>query len=231
MKKYSMPRIIIALTFIIFGWALFLTVLGYIDPRFWTAFWKYAPIIFFVIAFTELLRKRYYSAITLVFWGSLFLASTLIGWWIWTKIWPLLIVWVGISLLIDRRTFKKFEKWQRYVPKGGVIDSDEINDSYLFQEYKFKVKSSSFRGGKIDTVFGGTHLDLSKVELDKDGAELEINAVFCSAVVLVSDNYRVESKGVGLLGSWINLQKQGDKKSPLLRITGAAVFGTVEIRG
>ena len=87
--------------------------------------------------------------------------------------------------------------------------------------------SSDFIGGKAVSIFSGTELDLSKVKMKGKTAELQLVAIYGGLKCIVPKDWRVESDGVGILGGFTNNTSGGE--SHKLIITGAAIFGGVEI--
>jgi predicted membrane protein len=105
-------------------------------------------------------------------------------------------------------------------------DADEIDLVAAFGPLEFASTASAFRGGRVDTWFGGGVLDLRGATLDPMGATLEVNALFGGGNLVVPEDWNVETKVVGIGGA-------GDGRSsvtrspdaPTLRVEGVALFG------
>jgi hypothetical protein len=106
-----------------------------------------------------------------------------------------------------------------------------LNESIIFGSIEKDCKSQNFKGGKVDCVFGGLKLDLRGIKVAKEGAELEINAIFGGGEIWVSEKTRVVSQGSGVFGGWENKYSTDNTAGlPILRLTGTAVFGGVEVK-
>ena len=110
------------------------------------------------------------------------------------------------------------------------LDSDTINEAVVFWGMDKAVTSDSFKGGEVTCVFGGGKLDLSNVKIAKDGATLEINCIFGGAEIILPKDINVVTNGTGVFGGWSPKISTSKSTGPRLEITGAAVFGGVEVR-
>lgn len=82
-------------------------------------------------------------------------------------------------------------------------------------------------------VLGSVVIDLRDVELPPGVTTLEVSAVLGSVEVIVPPWLAVESEGQGVLGSFESVQRMprfADPELPVLRITGRAVLGSIEVR-
>jgi len=166
-----------------------------------------------------------------IFWGIFFLLWGLIGLFsgflhvdFAALFFPLLIVALGVSIL-----FRSPERYASF--SGGKSDQNFIKESVNFGALEKSYTSQNFSGGKIETAFGGMKVDLRQVKLAKEGATLEVNAVFGGGEILVSRDMHVQASGTGVFGGWNNNFETTSKSSePVLKITGSAVFGGVEVK-
>lgn len=82
-------------------------------------------------------------------------------------------------------------------------------------------------------LFGSVELDFREARLPAGTVELTVDAIFGSIEIVVPPELAVEVDGVGILGSFESMDRapaEPDPGRPLLRITGRAVFGSVEVR-
>jgi hypothetical protein len=80
-------------------------------------------------------------------------------------------------------------------------------------------------------VFGSVELDFREARFSAAITELEVRVVFGSLEIIVPPQLAVECEGTGVFGS---IESFGggavaDPERPLLRVRGAAVFGSVEV--
>jgi hypothetical protein len=87
-------------------------------------------------------------------------------------------------------------------------------------------------------LFGDVKIDLSEAILPGQVTELKCYAILGSVQIIVPDALNVEVNGVGVFGSFeqrdkrkgANKQRVPAAGAPLIKVTGAAVFGEVEVR-
>ncbi|MBK6688150.1 MAG: DUF1707 domain-containing protein [Deltaproteobacteria bacterium] len=82
-------------------------------------------------------------------------------------------------------------------------------------------------------IFGSVELDFREARLPAGVVELEVDAIFGSIEIVVPPELAVEVHGLGILGSFESLDRapnNADPGRPLLRVTGKAIMGSVEIK-
>jgi hypothetical protein len=80
---------------------------------------------------------------------------------------------------------------------------------------------------------GGIELDLRDAVLDPAGTEINVLAVMGGVVVTVAPNVRLETEGAAFMGGFedqLKLPASGDPNAPVVRVTGFAFMGGVEMR-
>jgi hypothetical protein len=80
---------------------------------------------------------------------------------------------------------------------------------------------------------GGIELDLRDAVLDPAGTEINVLAVMGGVGVIVAPNVRLETDGAAFMGGFedqLKLPASGDANAPLVRVTGFAFMGGVEVR-
>ena len=108
------------------------------------------------------------------------------------RYWPALLVLWGIMVLVRRREGRDRIHDAAPVTGAGVfgdsrVESNEerIQHSNVFGDLDLHIKSQSFKGGFVSTVFGDTELDLSGGMLADGEQELKLSGVFGDATVTV----------------------------------------------
>lgn len=226
MKNKS--KIFFGVFLLTFGGLILLNNLDVLEPLgitvslIWSFIW---PTLFLGLGIIFLFDKNVTPGIFFLMIGSAMLANRLLSWSFWSTFWPLILIGIGLSIIL-----RKDEKLN--INNGEKIsEEDTIKDNVVFWGVEKKIVSKNFKGGEINTVFGGYQLDLREAKLSKDGAKLNINCAFGGIEVLVSDNYRVKTNGTGILGGWVPNIPSSDVDSPVLEISGVATLGGVEIKG
>ena len=85
---------------------------------------------------------------------------------------------------------------------------------------------------RIKAVFGGADLDLREATLEAAEVEINIKAVFGGVNIVVPPDIRVQVDGEGIFGAFNDDTSKGgrpDPGAPLVRVTGKAVFGGVNV--
>ncbi len=85
---------------------------------------------------------------------------------------------------------------------------------------------------RVVTVMGAIDLDFREAEFGPGVTEVKVTSVMGGIAIIVPPHLQVECEGVGILGHFEGLDRSAgerDPDSPLLRITGVAVMGAVEI--
>jgi hypothetical protein len=85
---------------------------------------------------------------------------------------------------------------------------------------------------KVAGIMGGGDLDLREARFAPGVTEIEVYAIMGGVEILVPEGVRIELNGVGFMGAF---EQSGgtvvdDPQAPVLRITGAAVMGGVEVK-
>lgn len=179
--------------------------------------------LFWVVIGILLLQRRK------LFWGFMFAGFGFVSfvsgffdldlgaWFI-----PLVFIVLGLSIIFRSST--------PHTTSGSDQD-DLISEAVIFGALEKQYDSKNFKGGKVDCIFAGMKLDLSKAKIAKEGAELEVNAIFGGGEIIVPKDMKISSNGTGVFGGWTNKFESDTKPNePVLRIKGAAVFGGVEVK-
>ena len=82
---------------------------------------------------------------------------------------------------------------------------------------------------RVSTVMGAIDLDFREAEFGPGVTEVRLKNVMGAVTILVPPDLRVESAGKAVLGHFAHMDQRGSEDGPVLRITGVAVMGAVEI--
>lgn len=85
---------------------------------------------------------------------------------------------------------------------------------------------------EVNAVLGTAVLDLRQASLGPGVTELEVKATFGSIEIIVPPHFAVEVDGTAVLGSFDHLERapaSPGPQTPILRVVGRAVFGSVEV--
>lgn len=217
------------LTRIFVGFFLILLGIGFLLDQLGLNFlnfnvFNFWPLIFFAIGIPMLVKRNLIGAMIFIMLGIVFLFANFFGYSIFAIIWPAIIILIGISIIFKPRN----GPWENN--KSATVSKDSINESVVFWGLDNVINSDNFLGGKVDCVFGGFKLDLRNVKIAKEGANLELNAVFGGGEITLPKDARIQVDGTGVFGGVNNNTQSGKEEDPIIKIKASAVFGGIEIR-
>ncbi len=217
-------------------WGLLLIVLGglfLLDQMdkldFGDLIGHYWPVVFILLGFSILLSNNFRNAgagIFFIAFGAFFLLIRLriFDRMVWSYLWPLAIIAVGIWILLR-------PAWHPDRKKAEGMTADDLDINQVFSGSVRKIESQNFRGGKADVVFGSAEIDLRGARLAGGQATLILSAVFGGIEVFVPRDWQVVLEGSPVLGSIETKKAVSDvPKTQTLTIKGSAVFGSIEVK-
>ena len=104
--------------------------------------------------------------------------------------------------------------------------ADDVALAAIFEPLAFRSTAHRFRGGSVDTWYGGGILDLRDATLDPAGATLSVRAIFGGGQIVVPDDWQVDARVVGFGGVGDSRPKiDRGPDAPRLTIEGFVLFG------
>lgn len=85
----------------------------------------------------------------------------------------------------------------------------------------------------VTTLMGGTVLDFRQAQLAPGVTNVYVLAIMGGVEIIVPPELRVESNGIGIMGGFDHAgqpEAQSASGGPVLRVSGAAIMGGVEIK-
>ncbi|MEP7264526.1 MAG: DUF5668 domain-containing protein [Bacteroidota bacterium] len=157
-------------------------------------------------------------------------------------IWPAVIIFAGLVIMFKpRRKFgPRQRRWRHHMqhhhqwqeqPSSSVTD-EYIDASAVFGSVKKNVISKNFRGGEINCVFGGAEVNFMQADFQQN-IELEVNAVFGGARLIIPPHWEIKSEMTAVLGGVEDKRPYHNNTTPqgkVLVLKGSAVFGGIEIK-
>lgn len=216
-------------TRLIIGGGIILLGIGFLldqlfNVNFGVVFSKGWPLILVVLGLVVIVRspKQLLVGGTILMAGVVLEVSVLVGgrfnFW---DLWPLILIFIGLSMIFNRN----------FISQSKIEEKeDRIDTTVLFWAFDKKIVSSNFKGGNITAIFGGGKLDLSKCEISKDGAAINITTIFGGVGIITPENCVVTVTGLGIFGGFEGKRNaQSDSTLPNLKIDGTAIFAGVEV--
>lgn len=140
--------------------------------------------------------------------------------------WPVFLIVIGVIVVFKARFFSTSHR----INKSGVT-ADFIDEVAIFGGNNRIITSSSFKGGKITSIFGGSKIDLSNCTLAEGTSELEVTSIFGGTSLKVPSDWNIKLQVASIFGGF------EDKRYPsvsdntkTLIIKGAAIFGGGDIK-
>jgi predicted membrane protein len=201
--------------------------------------YRFWPMILILVGIWNLSCKsgRVFGVVLLIF-GVFFQLDTLgIAHFTWGAIWPMAIIGAGILVMwssLQARKLSTFVGKIAAAPQGDPRTT--LNEVAVFGAIERRINTQDFQGGNINAIFGSVELDLRDATILQDEVTLEINSVFGSVELRIPDAWQISSRGQAAFGSFEDDTKNYRTENPssttrkLLILTGAAVFGSVQIK-
>ncbi len=170
-------------------------------------------------------RSRFFGLL-LILLGSFFLITQLYNLPVTFSqaFWPSLIILGGLMVIFSSR--RLFRRKLQVVTEGD----DFFEEVSVFGGRERKVVSSSFKGGKSISVFGGSVLDFTRCDLAPGPQEIEFVSVFGGAKIIVPKEWNVKTEVAGILGGFSDKRSMDQvHEDKLLIIKGVAIFGGGEL--
>ncbi len=175
--------------------------------------------------FMFFVREKRGPGITLISVGSIFLVSDYFGVGIF-NLWPAFLILVGILMLV-RRNENEHRTYNDQNYPGDVID-----EFVVFSGTHKIITSSSFKGGRLSSVFGGAEIDLSQAQLAEGVNTIDIFTLFGGSTIFVPSTWDVQVKVNPIFGGYSDERQIINAQDPerQLIITGVVIFGGGELK-
>ncbi len=227
------PGVVSGILLILFGMAFLLDHLGII--RFDRVF-EFWPVLIILVGVLKIANESdYFFGILAIFVGAFFLLHTLhIASLSWGAIWPLILIIAGVFLVFDRLKMPSLPTMNRPPTQGGDY-RNTLNEYALFGSIERKLSVPDFRGGTINSTFGGVEIDLRAAEIDGDEAHLFIDATFGGVELIVPERWMVIFQGQNVFGGYVDETRTpvpdptGAPRKKLI-LEGRAIFGGITIK-
>jgi predicted membrane protein len=192
---------------------------------------KYIPSLFILLGIYALWRSKFSSLsgpiiLIVIFTTLQLLVLDLISWESIASWWPLLIIFMGIGILADRRG------------RSSVLrkDAETVDLFTVFGGVGSTNNSRNFRGGDITAIFGGVDLDLRDSSIEISPARMNVVSLFGGIDIKIPERWQVEMDVLPILGGAederprSSARRENDSEKPDLIVTGFVAFGGLSIK-
>jgi predicted membrane protein len=156
--------------------------------------------------------------------------------------WPLILIAIGITILLQQHDHNKpgtiYEPVPDEVDDKATKSSGSFNtfdDFVIFGGREIFVTSQALSGGKATSIFGGIEFDLRKASLQPGGAVIDCVSVFGGCGFKIPMDWNVRNEVTTIFGAFTD--KRGDTyndryydPSKTLVIKGISMFGGIEVK-
>lgn len=185
------------------------------------------PLIFVVVAIIKFQNQERGGGLIFLIIGGLLLMLTndVISWHSVWRLWPLILVFIGISLIFKGRR----SSWG--FVSDATYDTDFIHSNAIFGGAEHKVTSQNFKGGETMALFGGVEIDMRDAKLSTEGCKINATAIFGGVEITVPEDWKVVVKGTPIFGAVENKSRgQGGDPTKEIELHCTVAFGGIEIR-
>ncbi len=185
------------------------------------------PVILIIAGFSKLQNDDRRNGAILFIAGLILLSATLdfINWGSIFKLWPLVILYVGVSMLLK-------SQGKPGLSFSAVSPSDDnfVRASAIFGGVEKAVQSDDFKGANTMALFGGIDLDLRKAKAVETGCTLNVTALFGGVEIIVPENWNVIITGTPIFGSIEDKTRGSAENSVNVTLNCTVAFGGLEIK-
>ena len=244
-QKPKRKGVFIGIAILILGVVLLLDAMGVNFPRWMFEWYMFLIAIGFIIGLNTKFKKP--IAYVLMIVGGAFLVEDLniIPISLISYFWPVVLIFIGLVVIFRPRTPKRWEecnskdkdRWKEHKEswkkKEFTTDSsNELELTCIFNGTQRKIISKNFKGGSLETIFGGAEIDFTHADFEGE-VVLDVSIVFGGLKLIVPPNWQVNTKMTSILAGVDDKRNNiveviADDK--VLTIDGAVIFGGIEIQ-
>jgi len=185
------------------------------------------PVILIIAGFSKLQNDDRRNGAILFIIGLVMLSATLdfINWGSLFKLWPLAILYVGVSMLL-----KSQGKPGLTFSTVSASENDYVRASAIFGSVEKTIQSDEFKGATVMALFGGVELDLRNAKAIETGCIVNVTTLFGGTEIMVPENWNVIITGMPIFGGIEDKTKGSAEDSINVTINCTVAFGGLEIK-
>jgi hypothetical protein len=212
------PRLVIGLAIMLAGFLLALDSLGWADAG---EVFRYWPLALVAVGITKLLTTAAArsGAFLLIVLGAALLALNL-GWLSFPRVAAIVLFLVGARIA-----------WKALAPPSAVAaGAPATTDVVAILGGSKRSVTGDFAGGQAFAFMGGSEVDLRRATMAKEEAVLDVFVFWGGIEVKVPEEWEVVSRGLPILGGFVDNTRHAPGAQKRLVVTGMAVMGGIELK-
>ncbi len=212
------PRLVVGLAIMLAGFLLALDSLGWADAG---EVFRYWPLALVAVGVTKLLEGagQRSGAFLLIVLGAALLALNL-GWLSFPRVAAIVLFLVGARIA-----------WKALAPRSALpVAGPSTSDVVAILGGSKRAVSGEFKGGQAFAFMGGSEVDLRRASMTKDEAVLDVFVFWGGIEVKVPEDWEVVSRGLPILGGFVDNTRHSPAAQKRLVVTGMAIMGGIELK-
>lgn len=236
-RSKSIKNAMIGLIFIFIGIIITGHRTGFISEFAYDTFISWQMLLIGIGLVQIITNKNVFSGLILITIGSVFIAPQVFQFHMISGnlMLPAVLIIIGILFIFRNSLGFGSRAKEHTFDHQFAVNSDFVQENYIFGGGKIVVESDNFKGGKFSAVFGGGQLDLSRAILSDEGINvLQVDLVFGGLEILIPRDWNVKIEASSVFGSFgkkgNGISRADIDMTKVLVIKGSAVFGGAEIK-
>jgi hypothetical protein len=213
------PRLVIGLAIMVAGFLLAVDSLGLFDTSRIFQFW---PVVLIAVGVMKLLgnTSQRPGAVIWIAIGGAILALNL-GLLSFPRVAAIVLFLIGARIA-----------WRALAPQPAVSPTggQSTSDIMAILGGSKRGISGDFKGGQALCVMGGCEIDLRRASMVSDEAVVDVFVMWGGAEIKVPEDWEVVTRGVPILGGFVDNTRHVAGAQKRLVITGMAIMGGVEVK-
>ncbi|MCX6141114.1 MAG: LiaF-related protein [Candidatus Kapabacteria bacterium] len=235
-KKSIGGQVVMGLIFVIVGGGLLLDTFNIVE--FWPLLGTWWPSSLMIIALVKLATRSgsvFGNGMLFTVGALLQLGELDIIHGFWSAFWPIVLILIGISMLVDRKkNSQPFGMNNTTSGEGDGLPYEEnrLEANAIFAGNDLRVTSRHFTGGEANAIFGGMEIDFRSAEIEGNMVVLKCSAIFGGVEIKVPPHWTVHVKGTPIFGGIddkTNRFRDTNVLGPTLVLDATVIFGGIEI--
>jgi hypothetical protein len=212
------PRLVIGLAIMLAGFILALDSLGWADAGQLFRFW---PLALIAVGITKLVATgvQRSGAFLVIALGAALLALNL-GWLSFPRVAAIILFLVGARIA-----------WRALAPRSPVPASGPAtSDVVAILGGSKRAVAGDYAGGTAFAFMGGSEVDLRRAGMAGDQVTLDVFVFWGGIEVKVPEEWEVVSRGLPILGGFVDNTRHPQAPQKRLVVTGMAIMGGIELK-